>query len=389
MPLDPLTLLAVSAVIAVLCGMSFLLNTSFGRNDPTGRMWSVGFISGIIGAIGLTIYAMSPSTWIALIVGNAALPMALGSMWSGARLFNGRTARFGIVAGVAGLVALAVIVQGPDAGGWAGAVAFNLGVGALAICAAIESLSRRLRRNVNGRIASVVFWLIGGFYATRAIGLLVDGYDGHFFNAVFGTSTITFVNTLLMVTLAIALSILRAERASGTAGGNAVGDFTDGIHSAAGVLSASAFAQAATDHLDRAERAVSGQVSLALIGADIDNLPELNIAFGREAGDQAIARFAQTLRRTVPAMSLIGHPAAGRFLILATAASAADIDAIVKRIQTELVDEPLADNQEIRMTASLGTAATWDCGYSRAALTDAVSAAITLAKGHGDLAARS
>jgi len=371
MPLDPLTLLAVSGVIAVLCGMSFVLNTAFGRNDATGRMWSLGFISGILGAISLTIYAMSPTTWLALIIGNAALPVALGAMWSGARLFNGKTSRFAVVGVVGTLVALAVIVRGPDAGGWAGSVEFNLGVAVLALCAAVEMYSRRLKRNVNGRIGSVVFWLVGGFYAARSVTLVFDGHDGTVFTTGFGTSTVTFINTLLMVSLSIALSTLRAERVGG-----AVGDFTTGIHSAAGVLSAAAFAQAAADHLDRAEHAPGGPVPLALIGADIDNLPEFNIAFGRAAGDQAIARFAATLRRTAPSMSVIGHPAAGRFVVLAEAANAADARAITTRLQNSLVDSPLEEEGQIRFTASFSVAHTADHGHDLDVLTAAVTHAV-------------
>lgn len=378
MPLDQLTLLAVSGVIAVLCGMSFVLNTAFSRSDATGRIWSVGFIAGILGAISLTIYAMSPTTWIALIIGNAALPVALGSMWSGARLFNGRTSRFGVVVVVGALVALAVIVRGPDAGGWAGAVEFNLGVAALALCAALEMFSRRLKRNVNGRIASVVFWLVGGFYAARTVALIVDGHDGTFFTSVFGSATVTFANTVLLVTLSIALATLRAERA-----GDAVGDFTEGIHSAAGVLSAAAFVQAAADHLDRAEHASGGPMPLALIGADIDNLPEFNIAFGRAAGDQAIARFAATLRRTAPPMSVIGHPAAGRFLILAEAATRAEARAIAARLQISLVDTPLESDGQIRFTASFSVAHTTDHTHDLGTLTAAVTHGVEAVKSAG------
>jgi diguanylate cyclase (GGDEF)-like protein len=375
MPLDPLTLLAVSGVISVLCGMSFVLNTAFSRNDGTARMWSVGFISAILGAISLTVYAMSPTTWIALILGNAALPIALGSMWSGARLYNGRTSRFAVVGAVAALVALAVIVRGPDAGGWAGAVEFNLGVAVLAFCAAVEFYSRRLKRNVNGRIASVIFWLSGSFYAARSATLFFDGHDSLFFTSVFGTATVTFVNMLLMVTLSIALSTLRAERAGG-----AVGDFTDGIHSAAGVLSAAAFSQDAADHVDRAADAPGGAVPLALIGADIDNLPEFNIAFGRTAGDQAIARFATTLRNTAPVMSIIGHPAAGRFLILVEAANTAEARAIATRLQISLVDTPLEEAGQIRFTASFSVAHTSDHAHDLRVLTAAVTRTVEAVK---------
>ena len=153
-----------------------------------------------------------------------------------------------------------------------------------------------------------------------------------------------------------------------------------GIHSAAGVLSATAFAQAAADHLDRAAASQSG---LALIGADIDKLPELNTVFGRAAGDQAIALLAQTLRHTAPTMALIGHPAAGRFFVVVSVASATEALTITERIQTALVDDPSTDSSQIHMTASFGIADSYDHGHDLTALTKAVNAAIGIVKEAG------
>jgi diguanylate cyclase (GGDEF)-like protein len=163
-------------------------------------------------------------------------------------------------------------------------------------------------------------------------------------------------------------------------GSNAVGDITVGIHSAAGVLSGSSFQQAATEHLERAEHA---ELGLAVIGADIDNLPEINTAFGRTAGDEAIARFAETLRGSAPLMSLIGHPAAGRFLVLAAAASATEASGITERMQNALVDGPLGESYQIRLTASFGIADTFDHGYDLDALSAAAGRAIDIVKRQG------
>ena len=52
MNLDVVTLMAMSSLAIVICGVSFILNTSITRNDATGRIWSLGFIIGIIVAAG-------------------------------------------------------------------------------------------------------------------------------------------------------------------------------------------------------------------------------------------------------------------------------------------------------------------------------------------------
>ena len=82
-------------------------------------------------------------------------------------------------------------------------------------------------------------------------------------------------------------------------------------------------------------------------------------------------------------MSLIGHPAAGRFFILAAVASATEARAITERAQNALVDGPLGDSYRIRLTASFGIADTFDHGYDLTGLTTAVSSAIAQVKAQG------
>jgi len=240
----------------------------------------------------------------------------------------------------------------------------------------VEALRGRMRRNVNGRIFAIVLFVVAIFYSGRAIAFFLDGVDSATFVTYFSSGTTSILNMALIITACIAASILRAERV----GSNAVGDIAVGIHSAAGVLSGASFRQAATDHLQRGERAALG---LAVIGADIDNLPEINTAFGRVAGDEAIARFADTLRGSAPMMSLIGHPAAGRFFILAAVGSATEAMAIAERMQNALVDGPLGESFQVRLTASFGIADTFDHGFDLTALSEAAGRAIDVVKHRG------
>jgi len=216
----------------------------------------------------------------------------------------------------------------------------------------------------------------------RALVFLRDGPDGRTFNTYFNDANFALLSLCLIVLATVAVSVLRAEQGSS----HAVGDQTDGIHSVVGVLSASAFTQAATDHLDRAHRA---GVALVLIGADIDNLPQINVAFGRSAGDEAIARFAIQLRACAPVLSVVGHRSSGRFFMLAAVDSMREARAIVEALQAALVDEPLKEASHIRLTASFGIAGTRDYGYSLTALSGAVSTAVATlqVRGGNDISA--
>jgi diguanylate cyclase (GGDEF)-like protein len=376
MVLDEMTLLIVSGVIIILCGLSFILNTSMNRNDGPGRIWSLAFLASILAAMSFAIYGADSSAWGALIAANASFTVALGSMWSGARVFNGGPARYWIVSGIAVIVALAVLVRGPDAGGWAGAFELYAAVSLFAVLGAGEAIRGRMRRNINGQVLVATSLVVSAYYAARAIVFLVDGPEGELFQGAFGTTPTTVINIVLVVSAAMALSVLRAERFHGSA----VGDQTIGIYSAAGVLSAKAFEQAAADHI---ERIGYHDGHLALIGVDADRLPELNTAFGRTAGDQAIAAFGESLRRSAPPLSVIGHCSAGHFLVLVCIASVAEGRAVAARIQMALVDDPLPGSQSVRLTASLGLADTFTHSSDLAGLTAAVNEAIADVQGAG------
>jgi diguanylate cyclase (GGDEF)-like protein len=376
MNLDVVTLLTMSSLAVVLCGISFILNTSFSRNDPAGRVWSLGFISGITVAAGYGIEAAVPGAWWGLVIGNIAYVAALGALWCGARLHNGRTARVWIIAAIALAVAVATLLQTPGEGTWAGAPVLWLGLVVLSVLGGIELQRGRLRRNVNGRSLGIVLWLVASFMLARTVAFVAAGPEGAAFGKYFNSGVAAMVTMALIISASITVSVLRAERG----GDSAVGDLSVGILSRAGVLSAESFLQAAGDHLERAQAATVG---MALIGADVDRLPEVNTAFGRAAGDEAISTFAQTLRGTVPVMAAIGHPSAGRFLILVPVTSATEALAVAERIQTALVDNPLPNRQKIRLTASFGVADSFDHGHSLPALTAAVSDSIDRAKAAG------
>jgi len=376
MQLDSGTLQVMCGLLVVLCGVSFIFNTALNRNDPPGRLWSLSFVGGIMVTTAYAVYILSADAWWTIAVGNAALVFCVGSLWAGSRVYNGRSSHFLLVAGLALVITVISFLPGASGGEWAGAGPLWLVVALLGGLGGAEALRGRLRRNVNGRILSLVLLIVTGFYTLRAIAFIVEGPNSAVFRAYFDSDTTSVLNMSLIVTASIAVSILRAEGV----GSNAVGDITVGIHSAAGVLSATSFQQAATDHLERAERA---ELGLAVIGADIDNLPEINTAFGRAAGDEAIARFADTLRGSAPLMAQIGHPAAGRFYVLAAVGSATEARTITERIQNALVDGPLGDSYRIRLTASFGIADTFDHGFALADLTAAVGHAIGVVKARG------
>ncbi|KGJ79676.1 hypothetical protein GY21_04420 [Cryobacterium roopkundense] len=375
MPLDAATLMLVSGLVTVVCGVSFVVNTAYLRSDGPGRIWSVAYIAAVMSAVSYNLHMHGPDGWWPMVVGHVTIVIAVGALWSGLRLDNRRSSLLWVVLLVAGFVLAATLLHGPGEREWTAAAELPASVALLSGLGCAEAARGALRRNLNGRILACAFGAVAIFGLVRTV-LFVVAND--LVVASFGEGVTALLNMSFVIAATIAVSVLRAEQG----GRSAVGDQTTGIHSAAGVLSPSAFAQAGTDHLDRA---CKRGVGLALIGAEIDNLPAINAAFGRRAGDDAINEFARTLRFALPVMSLIGHRDSGRFVVLARATSPSEALVLTGRIRTAMVQNPLSRLSSIRLTASFGIADSFDHGHDFEALCAAADAALgTVQKSGGN-----
>jgi len=376
MDLDSATLFTASSIVVALCGVAFIANAAFTRNDASGRIWSLGFIAAIVTGLSYGLLMVAPDAWWGLVIGNVCLGVAIAAMWSGTRLFNGRDPGFLVVLPILLVVAVISLIDAPGGGEWAGVVPLWLAMATFGVLSALEAMRGRLARNLNGRVIAVMMWVFVTFTLMRTASFLVEGPTGPTFSVFFNSGMASLVHLCLIIVTSTAVSVLRAEMV----GVNAVGDFTDGILSAAGVTAASAFHQAAVDHVDRARQSRAG---LVLIGADIDSLPEINTAFGRAVGDEAIHRFAQTLRRHAPVMALIGHESAGRFLVLCAVSGASEAVTLTERLQSALVDDPPTEVGQVRLAASFSVASTFDHGYDISVLRGAVERGIVQVKQAG------
>ena len=163
-------------------------------------------------------------------------------------------------------------------------------------------------------------------------------------------------------------------------GARALGDVTVGVHSVVGVLSAASFMQQWADWIERSS--FHGE-RLAMVAMDVDNLPQMNMAFGRDFGDRAIRSVAQIIRHHAPTCSLLGHTGAGRFVIVAVVATANAAEQLAIKLQTALVDEPIDTEQSLRATASFGVVDTETFGYGLPVLRSALDAAASEARDEG------
>ncbi|MEA9986504.1 diguanylate cyclase [Subtercola sp. RTI3] len=241
--------------------------------------------------------------------------------------------------------------------------------------AGVECLRGRLRRNLNARIVAGSMIILAAFYAARTVVFAVSGPTSDLFVDYFSGQAATLLIIMFVVVNTISISILQAERTDT----QALGDRTVGVNSVVGLLSASPFAQQWEDWLERAE--FNGD-RLEMVAVDIDSLPEMNTALGRDFGDDAITSVAQIVRHHAPTCTLIGHPGAGRFVIVMVV-TGDEARSVASDVRDALVDEPIDQSRGIRATASFGVVDTDVFGYDLATLSAALDSATLAARSAG------
>ncbi|WP_378147728.1 diguanylate cyclase [Cnuibacter sp. UC19_7] len=376
MTVDLPSVLLVSGLVIVLCGLIFVLNTAMRRNDASGRVWSVGFISGMLSAICYAMWAVAQDQWWINAIANGTYLLSVAAIWSGSRVFNGRLRSLLWVGLAAGGVAMVLtVIEGPS-GVWAGSIPVFVGLTLFAVLTGYETLRSRMRRNLNARVLGIGMWFFALFTLARLVIFLTQGPDSSTFQTYFGTQVATIVTVVLVVLGTVAVSVMQAERS----GARALGDVTVGVYSTVGVLSASSFMQ---QWADQVERAAFNRDRLAMVAMDVDNLPQMNTAFGRNFGDTAIRSVAQLIRHHTPTTAVLGHPGAGRFVIVLVTNAASDAERLAIRLQTALVDEPIDPERSLRATASFGVVDTDMFGYSLPVLRKALDDATASARAQG------
>lgn len=370
MTLDTYTILVTAGAVVGISGVTFIVNTVLRQNSEYGRLWSLAFIAGILETVSYLVWAAGPGAWWAASVGNGALVLALAFMWSGCRVYNSRSRSFAWLSVVAGVVVVLVsLAPGPDGGAWSGAAEVYAGVAVFSGLAGWETLRGALARTANGRVLTVVFTVVAVYYAARFAVFLAFGDSSAMFLEWFGTVTTTFIAIVLVVVAAISMSVLQPG-AMATRGARSD---QPGVVRITGVATVDDFEEQATDWLARARR---DREDLVLLDVEIDNLPTINTAFGREVGDDAIRLVGRLAAETAPSAALVGYLGRARYLVLTTKPVLGEAADIAEHMQTALVLTPVDPEQGVRAIASFGIATTDAHGYALDELVVAAHAAV-------------
>ena len=369
MQIDTTTLLIAAGAVVAVAGVSFILSTALRRNERFGRIWSIAFIAGILETISEIVAGTSPAGWWAGSVANGALVLAIGLMWAGCRAYNGLRSLAWVAIVTSNVVAIAGLIQGPAGGYWTGAGPLFISIIAFGALAGYETARGNLRRNVDARALTIVFWVVSIYYLFRFIAFIAAGPESEVFRLYFGTETTTFAAIILVIVAAIAMTAIqpvstsRNRNAAPAARGRTI----------PGVVDDDQFENQAADWLVRARR---DKESLVLLAMSVDGLEHINSAFGREFGEQTIYAVGRTACENSPSAALIAHTGGGRFVILTSAPAIGSAASVAEKLQTALVETPVDAAKGIRALATYGIATTDDLGYDLIGLTTAATTAL-------------
>ena len=378
MQLDTWTLALASAIAVVVASSMYILGTLTYKDNDTGRIWSVAYMAGMLTTLSFLVYNLDADAWWAGGVGNGAMVVGAALFWGGSRVRNGRRPHYSIVAAAGTVTALAAWLPGPDGGDWVGAEVYFAGVALFAAAAAVETMRGTQSQEVGSMTITVVFSIQAAFYLLRLFALIAFGADSGFFLHSVGSNTTAIVAMVLIPVLATTMSTMRAERAQ--AGTAIFHDYGRTGYTEQGVLRADSFQLVVSDWLERCEL---HRQPLALLHVDLDNLTEINTAFGLAQGNQVLAQYISFVRRFGPPHSDIGQAGTGRLVLATPMASPEEALATVAALQASLLKAPITQLAGLRPTLSVGIAFSEHYDYDFEKMSSAARAACDQATAFG------
>lgn len=357
MMLDQFTASTMTALVALVAGGVFIIETLFRRDDPIGRVWSVSYLAGIATTLAYMAWAAGVGGSWAIAAGNTLFVASMGVMWLGIRRFNDRplVVPAVVLAATCASVGAAVIVEGPDGGDWAGWVPMGVSLIAFPVLAAVEIFRPPMRAIRTAWPLGIVFSIVAAYYLLRTTAFVTAGPDSDLFRTYLSTNVTSVLTIVLTIVAVVVSSVLRATQTDlRTFAWMARGGVTaDGIYVPPAFMGAL--------H-DVAERARWRDELLAVIAVRVDDLAEIAIAFGPEIGRDIAQRLRSTVRRYAPAAAPVGEDGEGGLLVAVPSAHAADARRDAMVIYRGLFDALLEVTGGVVPVVGVGVAVSSDAG---------------------------
>lgn len=369
-PIDIYTATLLSAIVVLVAGVLYLIETLLRKDHGAGRVWSLAFLAGVLTTLSYLVWTVSPDPWVAIAVGNGAIVASAGCLWLGCRTYNGRPQLVtGLSVGVVSIAAVvAVLVYGPDGGDWAGAVVLFAGVGVFAGLGAIESRRGAMGSSLTSLGFTVVMTIESVFYLSRIVAFVIEGEDGRTFTGLLGSESVAILTICLTIVAVVTASILRAGQTS-LRGEN---DTAVLELAADGVLRASSYHLVMRSLISRAQR---NSELIGVVALRIEDLAQIGVAFGTAEQEELTSEWREGVRRYAPNFSLVGEGGPTAILVGFQPSSVGDARRVASRIHRRLLDDFAEMRSAVIPVMGVGVAMSDVVGYDVDAMFAAANAA--------------
>jgi len=348
--LDIGTLLVISGCVTALLGL-FLLFAWLQDRIAALAWWGIAYL---IGGFSAVIWRLEELMWLPVPQGvlDVSLFVALGMIWTAARVFHGRTVRWGAMCAGAAVWTLAdmtrVLPHTPS-----GRIMLSSAIVATyTFMIAVELWRERRKSQIRRWPALFVPMLHGAIFlfpvALAGLGVrtVATGWI-----AVFAIEITLYVVGAAFIVLVLAKdrTVNRYKRAAET-------DPLTGLLNRRGFFAAAATLMTANQKKKLAP--------VSVLAFDLDKFKSINDRFGHKAGDAVLELFAKTVHKTMRADDVIGR-LGGEEFVAVISGKLADACIAAERVRVAFEAAALAaDNPGIPVTVSAGVA----CGLPTAAL---------------------
>ncbi len=343
--LDVGTLFVIAICVTALLGL-FLLFAWLQERIPALAWWGLAYLIGALsgGIWRLEGAAASPAT------GSTAIPLflAVGMIWSAARLFHGRPVRWGAMCLGAAVWPLAWLSPA-----FAASAASRLVVSALIVACytflTAAELWRERRKTLLRRWPAIFVPMLHGavfLFPVASMTLAPEGARWRGFTS--GWISLFMIEVLLyLIGAAFIVMILAKDR---TVGFYKTAATTDPL---TGVLNRRGVAEAAALVLRQSQRSAMPVSALAF---DLDHFKSINDRFGHGAGDAVLKQLVAVMRKNMRTDDVIGRLGGEEFVAILPS-TLADAAAVAERVRMALATETVScDGRLIAATVSVGIA---------------------------------
>jgi diguanylate cyclase (GGDEF)-like protein len=341
MSLDIGTLLVIATCVTALLGI-FLLFAWMQDRIQALAWWGVAYLiggfSGALWRLGDLISLPLPSG-----IAVALLFVAVGMIWSAARLFHGRPVRWGVMCLGAVIWLAACMTPAFPQSPAARVILSSIIVATYTFMIAAELWRERRKSLIRRWPAVFVPMLHGAIFlfpvalASLGIRSLATGWI-----AVFAIEVVLYVVGAAFIVLVLAKdrTVHRYKTAAET----------DPL---TGLLNRRGFFEAAGALMTGKK---TGAAPVSVLAFDLDHFKSINDRFGHKMGDATLELFAKVVRKTMRANDIIGRIGGEEFIAILSG-TLADAGVAAERVRSAFEAAALApESAQIPVTVSIGVA---------------------------------